>query len=140
MTTAKMGVRIRIESRSAGQATKQTAEGELYLKGEHVYIRYEEKPSELGRTVTLIKLEAGQVKIIRQGDVQADQTFVPGEKRVGFYQTAQGRMELEMETHELTQNMEAGIGTVHWSYDLYASGEHAGHYRIKLNIQKGQGS
>lgn len=134
---AKQRVRIRLESRSGGRTTKQSMEGDLYFKGEHVYIRYEEPPSELGRTVTLLRLEAGEVRIIRQGDVRAEQTFAPGEKRIGFYQTAQGRMELEMKTHELSQDIRAGIGTVSWSYDLYVSGEHAGHYRIKLLIQEG---
>ncbi|MBD0381943.1 DUF1934 domain-containing protein [Paenibacillus sedimenti] len=134
--TAKQRVRIRIESRSGSETTVQKAKGDLYPKGEHTYIRYEEAQNELGRTVTLIKLETNQIRIIRQGDVQAEQTFVPGEKRVGFYQTAQGRMELEIETHELTSTAEQGIGITRWSYDLYASGTHAGHYRIKLLIQE----
>jgi len=134
--TAKQRVRIRIESRSGSETTVQKARGELYRKGDHSYIRYEEEPNELGRTVTLIKLETGQIRIIRQGDVQAEQMFVPGEKRVGFYHTPQGRLELETETHELTSEAVHGIGITRWSYDLYASGTHAGHYRIKLLIQE----
>ncbi|NEW07591.1 DUF1934 domain-containing protein [Paenibacillus sp. SYP-B3998] len=133
--TAKQRVRIRIESRSGSETTVQRARGDLYRKGNHTYIRYEEEPNELGRTVTLIKLEENQIRIIRQGDVQAEQTFVVGEKRIGFYQTPQGRLELEIETHELTSEAEAGIGITRWSYDLYASGTHAGKYRIKLLIQ-----
>ncbi|MFC5450439.1 DUF1934 domain-containing protein [Paenibacillus aestuarii] len=134
--TAKQRVRIRIESRSGSETTVQKARGELYRKGDHSYIRYEEAPNELGRTVTLIKLETDQIRIIRQGDVQAEQTFVPGEKRAGFYHTPQGRLELETETHELTSEAVHGIGVTRWSYDLYASGTHAGHYRIKLLIQE----
>jgi uncharacterized beta-barrel protein YwiB (DUF1934 family) len=134
--TAKRRVRIRIESRSGSETTVQKAKGELYLKGEHIYIRYEEAPNELGRTVTLIKLETNQIRIIRQGDVQAEQTFVPGEKRIGFYQTPQGKLELEIETHELKAEAVQGIGITRWSYDLYASGTHAGHFQIKLLIQE----
>ena len=55
----------------------QKARGDLYRKGDHTYIRYEEEPNELGRTVTLIKLEDNQIRIVRQGDVQAEQTFRP---------------------------------------------------------------
>ena len=134
--TAKQRVRIRIESRSGSETTVQKARGDLYRKGDHTYIRYEEEPNELGRTVTLIKLEDNQIRIVRQGDVQAEQTFLPGEKRIGFYQTPQGRLELEIETHELTSEAVHGIGITRWSYDLYASGTHAGTYRIKLLIQE----
>ncbi|OPH49001.1 hypothetical protein BC351_37865 [Paenibacillus ferrarius] len=134
--TAKARVRIRIESRSGSETTVQKARGDLYRKGNHTYIRYEEEPNELGRTVTLIKLEENQIRIVRQGDVQAEQTFVAGEKRIGYYQTPQGRLELEIETHELKSEAEQGIGITRWSYDLYASGAHAGAYRIKLLIQE----
>jgi uncharacterized beta-barrel protein YwiB (DUF1934 family) len=134
--TAKERVRIRIESRSGSETTVQKARGDLYRKGNHTYIRYEEEPNELGRTVTLIKLEENLIRIVRQGDVQAEQTFVAGEKRIGFYQTTQGRLELEIETHELTSEAEQGIGITRWRYDLYASGTHAGTYRIKLLIQE----
>lgn len=134
--TAGQRVRIRIESRSGGESVVQTAEGNLYLKGNHTYIRYEEPPEELGRTVTLLKLSPGELRIIRQGDVQAEQTFVPGEKRIGFYQTAQGRMELDIQTHEFRSESGQGSRTLTWSYDLYAAGDHAGRYRIKLSIQE----
>ncbi|RTE09635.1 DUF1934 domain-containing protein [Paenibacillus whitsoniae] len=134
--TDKQRVRIRIESRSGSETTVQKARGELYRKGDHTYIRYEEEPNELGRTVTLIRLEAEQIRIIRQGDVQAEQTFVAGEKRTGFYHTPQLRMELETETHTLVSEAVNGIGITRWSYDLYASGTHAGAYRIKLLIQE----
>src|SRR5690242_15364691 len=117
---ATQRVQVRIESRSESGTTVRQASGDLYAVGGRICIRYEEAPSELGRTVTLIKLETNQIRIIRQGDVQAEQTFVPGEKRTGFYWTAQGKLELEMETHELVSEVEQGIGTVRWNYDLYA--------------------
>ncbi|MDD9270561.1 DUF1934 domain-containing protein [Paenibacillus sp. GCM10023248] len=134
--TDKTRVRIRIESRSGSETNVQKARGDLYRKGDHTYIRYEEEPNELGRTVTLIKLEENQIRIVRQGDVQAEQTFVPGEKRIGFYHTPQGRLELEVDTHELKSEAVHGIGITRWKYDLYASGTHAGTYRIKLLIQE----
>jgi uncharacterized beta-barrel protein YwiB (DUF1934 family) len=134
--TEKRRVRIRIESTQDGQQTLQTADGDLYPKGDHVYIRYEEAQSELGRTTTLLKLEPGQIRIIRQGDVASEQTFVPGERRIGFYQTVQGRLELEMQTHGLESEVSQGLGWVTWSYELFVQGEPAGLYEIKLVIQE----
>jgi uncharacterized beta-barrel protein YwiB (DUF1934 family) len=132
----KQRVRILIESRQDGQKTLQEALGELYVKGGHAYVRYEEQASELGRTTSLLRLEPAQIKIIRQGDVQSEQTFVAGEKRAGFYQTAQGKLELEMQTRELHTDLSHGLGTVSWKYDLYVAGDYAGLYKIKLSIRE----
>jgi uncharacterized beta-barrel protein YwiB (DUF1934 family) len=135
-TTGKQRVRIRIESRQGEQETLQLAQGDLYPKGKHFYIRYEETESELGRTTTLLKLETGQVRIIRQGDVESEQSFLPGERSIGFYQTNQGRLELEMHTHGMSSDLRRGIGWVSWSYNLIVQGEPAGLYEIKLVIQE----
>lgn len=137
-TTQKRRVRIRIESKQGEQQTLQLVEGDLYPKGDHLYIRYEEAESELGRTATLLKLEPGLIRIIRQGDVESEQSFVPGERRIGFYQTVQGRMELEMHTRDLTSDVQDGLGWVTWSYELWVQGEPAGLYEIKLVIQEGK--
>jgi uncharacterized beta-barrel protein YwiB (DUF1934 family) len=134
--TGKQRVRIRIESKQEGQETLQLAQGDLYPKGKHFYIRYEEAEAELGRTTTLLKLETGQLRIIRQGDVESEQKFVPGERSVGFYQTTQGRLELEMHTHGMSSDLNLGLGWVSWSYDLIVQGEPAGFYEIKLVIQE----
>ena len=47
---SKQRVRVRIESRQDEVETVQTIIGDLYLKGDHVYIRYERPSGELGRT------------------------------------------------------------------------------------------
>jgi uncharacterized beta-barrel protein YwiB (DUF1934 family) len=129
----KQRVRLRIESKQGGQESLQVAQGDLYPKGKHFYIRYED--AELS-TTTLLKLETGQMRIIRHGDVESEQSFVPGERSIGFYQTAQGRLELEMHTHGMSSNLHHGLGWVSWSYDLIVQGEPAGLYEIKLVIQE----
>jgi uncharacterized beta-barrel protein YwiB (DUF1934 family) len=136
----KQQVRLRIESRSGKEVIVQEALGLLYPKGDHFYIRYDEAEAEMGRTITMVKLENGQARIIRQGDVQSEQTFVPGEKRLGFYQTSQGKLTLEVHTHSYANDLQDGPGTAAWSYDLYVAGEHAGRYQIKLSIQIQEGN
>jgi uncharacterized beta-barrel protein YwiB (DUF1934 family) len=132
----KLRVRIRIECRQGGQETLQLALGDLYPKGKHFFIRYEEAESEFGRTTTLLKLETGQIRIIRQGDMSSEQSFVPGVRSFGYYQTTQGRLELEMHTHGMSSDLNHGLGWVSWSYDLIVQGEPAGLYEIKLVIQE----
>jgi uncharacterized beta-barrel protein YwiB (DUF1934 family) len=134
--TDKQRVRIRIASKQGEQETLQVAQGDMYPKGKHFFIRYKDAESVLGHTTTLLKLETGQMRIIRQGDVESEQSFVPGERSVGFYQTTQGRLELEMHTHGMSSDLNHGLGWVSWSYDLIVQGEPAGLYEIKLVIQE----
>jgi uncharacterized beta-barrel protein YwiB (DUF1934 family) len=127
---------IRIESRSGEQRIVQEAEGDLYERNGRVYIRYREEAPEYGRTMTTIKLEPSVVAIVRQGDVRSDQTFVPGQRRIGYYETAQGRLELAVRTRRAETAMNGPTGTVLLQYDLEVAGEPAGTYSVKLTIRK----
>jgi uncharacterized beta-barrel protein YwiB (DUF1934 family) len=129
-------VSIRIESRSGNQRIVQEAFGDLYERGGRVYIRYPETAPEYGRTMTMIKLEPSAVAIVRQGDVRSDQTFVPGQRRIGYYETAQGRLELAVRTHRAGVDMSGPSGTVELHYELEVAGESAGTYIVKLTIRE----
>jgi uncharacterized beta-barrel protein YwiB (DUF1934 family) len=129
-------VRIAVESRSGGQRIVQEAVGDWIAKGDRIYLRYPEPTADYGRTTTVIKLEPDAVKIMRHGDVRSDQTFVPGERRIGYYETAQGKLELAMRTHGFRSSLRGPSGTVELNYDLEVAGESAGTYNIKLTIQE----
>lgn len=128
-------VRIRIDSRTGGQRLSQQTEGDWYAKGSHYYVRYAEASPEGGQTTTIVKLEPNAIKIMRRGDVQADQTFVPGEKRLGYYETAGVRLELETRTMRWEQDLQDGFGTVLWSYSLEIAGAPAQTCSVKLTIE-----
>lgn len=138
-------VDITLESFAAGERIVRRMEGDLFLKGEQVYVRYDEPPeAEMGRTITTVKAERGELRIVRHGDVRFEQTFIPGKRHIGYLQTPQGRMELETETLSLDVqqddspnsldgiNAPAGPLTIGWSYKLSVMGEEAGEYRLLL--------
>ncbi|KIL38611.1 hypothetical protein SD70_25290 [Gordoniibacillus kamchatkensis] len=129
-------VRIAVESRSGGQRIGQEAVGDWYAKGGHAYVRYPEPAAELGRTTTVIKLETNAVKIIRQGEVRSEQTFIPGKRTIGYYETAQGKLELAVNTRSVRSSMRGPNGTALLRYDLEIAGEPAGTYTVKLTIQE----
>ncbi|MCR8642570.1 DUF1934 domain-containing protein [Paenibacillus sp. N1-5-1-14] len=132
----KQQVRITIDSTIGDQQLLQQADGDLYLKNGHIYIKYEEVQEELGRTSVLLKFSDNQFKIIRQGDTGYEQTFLPGEWTEGWYRTAQGALEMRTRTHSLQLRLdERGIGDAKWNYDLYVAGEHAGRFKIKLSVK-----
>jgi len=133
--SAKRRVRIRLESVNMGQHIVHDAEGDLYEKNDHVYIRYEEAQTENGQTTTIIKIEADRAKIMRHGEVASEQYFVPDEMTNGFYQTVHGKMNLTVRTHSFHNRLnEQGNGEVEWEYDLEVMEEQAGLFTIKLMI------
>lgn len=144
---------IILESIAAGERVVRRMEGDLFLKREQVYVRYDEPPeAEMGRTVTTLKAEQGELRIVRHGDVRFEQTFIPGKRHIGYLQTPQGRMELETETFSLDVRKDYllnglnGISAlaapliIVWSYKLSVMGEDAGEYRLLLRaaLQKDQ--
>jgi uncharacterized beta-barrel protein YwiB (DUF1934 family) len=129
-------VRIAIDSRIGGRRLSQQTEADWYAKGGHVYLRYAETAPDYGQTTTTVKLEPNAVKIIRHGDVRSDQTFVPGEKRRGFYESSGLRLDLETRTMRWESNLQDGLGTVLWSYDLEIAGAQTQTCSIKLTIDE----
>lgn len=131
----KQAVDIRIHSLCESQEIVQRVEGEVFLKAETVYLKYREPDPEMGLTQTMLKLRPGRCKIIRHGDVRSEQEFVLNRKASGFYCMAQGKLELETYTHAMTLELDQGLGSVFWSYDLAIMGEAAGRYSLRLDIR-----
>ncbi|WP_010278501.1 DUF1934 domain-containing protein [Paenibacillus senegalensis] len=129
-------VEVSIVSYVESEKTHQQVKADLYVKGEHIYLRYPEK--DLGQTNTTVKIHKHQLKIIRHGEVASEQLFIPGKTTSGFYETPQGRLLLEMSTKDLQVDLNDGIGQVAWSYDLFFAGEHAGAYRLSFQINRKQ--
>jgi uncharacterized beta-barrel protein YwiB (DUF1934 family) len=134
--TANKAVRLQITSVCEGQRIEQNLQAELYVKGTHLYYRYKETDENMGNTTTTLKVEPEQIRIIRHGDMQSEQTFVLLGNRAGFYQTPQGKLDLATFTHTLAVNLTNYVGTISWSYDLYVSGELSGTYFLTATISK----
>jgi uncharacterized beta-barrel protein YwiB (DUF1934 family) len=132
---AKRTVRVRVESRGGGQQLAVTSEGELYRTAAHYYVRYPESDPAMGRTMTTVKWNEREIRVIRHGDVQSEQTFAPGQRKPGSYRFPQGQLSLETYTHTMSPRTVDGIGDLAWSYDLYTDGRYAGRYKLKLVIE-----
>ncbi|MDF2962319.1 MAG: hypothetical protein K0S39_4054 [Paenibacillus sp.] len=131
---APVKVHILIESYIDDQHIVQNADGDLYPKGNRYYVRYDETAPEMKGTVTTIKLEDESIRIIRQGSLRSEQSFARGQRLRGYYDTPQGKLELETVTESLAIKLTKGIGMADWSYVLYVMGERAGNYRLRLTI------
>ncbi|NOU91999.1 DUF1934 family protein [Paenibacillus sp. LMG 31456] len=129
-----MKVHILIESYIEDQLITQNTDGDLYLKGNHYYLRYNEEAPEMKGTVTMIKLGQDSIRIIRQGSLRSEQTFISGQRVKGYYDTPQGKLDMETQTESLTINLVGGLGTAEWSYELYVMGDRTGAYRLRLTV------
>jgi uncharacterized beta-barrel protein YwiB (DUF1934 family) len=134
--TEKRNVQLQITSRSEGHIIEQTFKAELYVKGSNGYYRYKETDGNMGRTITTLKVEPQQIRIIRHGDIQSDQTFALQSHKTFFYQTPQGKLELSTFTHEINVSLTDQVGKISWSYDLFASNELSGTYSITVDISE----
>jgi uncharacterized beta-barrel protein YwiB (DUF1934 family) len=134
--TEKRNVQLQITSRSEGQIIEQTFKAELYVKGDKGYYRYNETDENMGRTITTLKVEPRQIRIIRHGDIQSEQTFALQSHKTFYYQTPQGRLELTTYTHEINVNLTDQVGKISWSYDLFVGSELSGTYSLTVEISE----
>ncbi|MCR8636158.1 DUF1934 domain-containing protein [Paenibacillus radicis (ex Xue et al. 2023)] len=129
-----MKVHILIDSFIEDQHIAQNADGDLYLKGNHYYLRYNEEAPEMEGTVTIIKLGQDSIRILRQGSLRSEQTFIKGQRLNGYYDTPQGKLDMETLTESLAINLTGGLGTAEWSYELFVMGDRAGVYKLRLTV------
>lgn len=146
MTAGKKTVHIRIESSGGGQSSKQQTEGELYETASgSIYVRYPDPDPSLGRTTTTVKWKENEIRVLRHGDVESDQTFVKGSRMSGSYRLAaeragtnaqaRDRILLECVARTMRNKQIEGGYSVKWSYEMYVDGQFTGVYKLKLDIK-----
>jgi len=131
----KNRVALTVTSRSNEETIRLSYMADRYVKGVNQYFRYtEDENGDLGKTVTLLKVGPEEIRVIRHGAVESEQTFAVGEHRPGFYRTDQGTLQLSTRTYEVAVRLEEGSGRVEWSYDLDLAGESVGSYQLCVEI------
>lgn len=141
----KKNVKITVVSKQEEVVT-QYFNGELYVKGQVVYIKYVEiiEQQEIRH---LIRYTPNEIKITRHGLVQSEQTYRVHERRVGSYDNKMIRLNVEAFTKRLVAtdvHNNAIIGMpkalpfhLNFDYDLFVDGQSTGSFSIKITIQEG---
>lgn len=136
----KYDVSITLVSLQDGQRNVMKANGEVVSKGPHLYIQYEElEQGPRGEKIsvrTTIKIAGNQLKLIRHGGIQSEQSFQSGRRLPGFYRSPYTQFNLSTETNKLDVVREGRSLTVAWEYDLYVYEELSGKFAISLHIQE----
>ncbi len=130
--------KIVVTSRQNGEETLQEVTGEVFVRGDTAYIKYEEpEPGPTGgMTRTMVKISGGELKIMRHGEVESEQTFQVGRKLPGFYRSPFTKFNLSTHTQTLETRLNGAFGHIAWEYDLFVYEELSGHFAISLHIQE----
>ncbi|MMZ59953.1 putative beta-barrel protein YwiB [compost metagenome] len=134
----KSTARIVVASRQGADQTVQEIKGEVIVRGSSVYIRYEEpeKGPTGGITRTMVKITGNEIKIMRHGEIESEQTFQAGRKLPGFYHSPFTKFHLSTDTGKLDIALDGTFGRIVWEYDLYVYDELSGHFAISMLIEE----
>ncbi|MNN38301.1 hypothetical protein D3C81_1522900 [compost metagenome] len=136
----KYGASVTLESLQDGQKNVMKAAGEVIARGAQLYIRYEEaEQGPRGEAVsvrTTIKISGSELKLIRHGSIESEQSFVLGRRLPGFYRSPYTQFNLSTDTRKLDITREGRSLNVSWEYDLYVYEELSGQFAISLYIQE----
>jgi len=136
----KYRVLVTLVSLHEGERSVLNVPGEAIVKGPQIYIRYEEPgqgPQEEDTAVrTTIKIAGSELKLIRHGGIQSEQTFQRGRRLPGFYRSPYTQFNLSTETREMDVVRQGRSLEVSWAYDLYVYEELSGQFAISLHIQE----
>jgi uncharacterized beta-barrel protein YwiB (DUF1934 family) len=140
LQSGKYGASITLESLQDGQKNVMKAAGEVISKGAQLYVRYEEaEQGPRGETVsvrTTIKISGNELKLIRHGSIESEQSFELGRRLPGFYRSPYTQFNLSTETRSLDITREGRSLNVSWEYDMYVYEELSGQFAISLYIQE----
>lgn len=146
---ASIPVAVELETRhQGGKPDVRRYSGLLYGKPRGQYLVYEEEAESGQRIRTMIRWDGAELKLVRSGAIESEQTFAAGRDTAGTYRLPQGTFALEARTEELRVEAGAAGGsaawprpvkaTVFWRYALKLGGEPAGNFEIRLTIWEEQ--
>lgn len=138
--TAGYGVVVTLSSLHEGERTVLQVPGQAITRGSQLYIRYEEPgqgPEQGAPSIrTTVKIAAEEIKIIRHGGVESEQSFRSGKRLPGFYRSPFTQFNLSTDTRELDITRSGRSVIVSWTYDLYVYDELSGRFALSLHIQE----
>ncbi|NUU59211.1 DUF1934 domain-containing protein [Paenibacillus sp. JW14] len=136
----KYGVSVTLVSQHEGERTVLNTTGEVIAKGQQLFIRYVEPgQGPQGEEIavrTMIKIAGSELKLIRHGAVESEQSFQEGQRLPGFYRSPYTNFNLSTETRKLEISRDGRSLNVTWEYDLYVYEELSGQFVLSLHIQE----
>lgn len=111
--------------------------GRLYQRNGKTYISYEESElTGLEGTKTTVKLEPGQVTLIRTGKSPSRMLFAQDERHVGLYQTPYGALTIATHTSNIKNTMGADGGGLALDYTIEVEHNVTGVNHFEMDVRR----
>ncbi|UHA75245.1 DUF1934 domain-containing protein [Paenibacillus sp. 481] len=163
----KLQVYITVRSRQDEEQVVQRIVGDLYRKGDSFFLRYVEPAPEqegvkrrrgsksetasqqtsddstTGTTQVTMKISKDQMKLIRRGHVESEQTFDMKQRQTGFYRSPVMRFLMTTETTKLDLGaawpfegpLQFEQLELEWAYRLYIEDQCTGQFDLLLRLR-----
>lgn len=128
-----------IQRDAEGQDTELEifSSGRYYEKNGAKYIMYEETETiGVEGVKTTIKALDDSIILIRTGTTKMRHEYIIGKENKSVLQTPIGELPLVIKTHEYTNDIVDGVGTIHLGYDISISGEWQFYNQVIIQIRE----
>ncbi|HWQ77670.1 MAG TPA: DUF1934 domain-containing protein [Anaerovoracaceae bacterium] len=133
-----VGKQVTIDSEE--EQLEFVTEGKYYVKGESVYLLYDESEfSGMEGCTTSLKITGDHIKMKRYGDsigLDTEIVFEKGKRFKGYYDTPYGSVEMEVLTNDVINRIEKteGRGTLNIDYHISLRGLSEGRSILDIEI------
>ena len=126
-----------LQSYGEGEETVEvTTVGRYYYKNNMHYLLYQEMIEGLEKPVTnTLKIQDGQVDVIKNGPTHAHMIFQKDQKSTSFYCTPYGAIEMGLDTKEIALQEKEEEMDIQIGYGVRMNDEYLGDCNIKIHVQ-----
>ncbi|WP_157812085.1 DUF1934 domain-containing protein [Alteribacter populi] len=138
-----INMKTKIQDQGHSDTNTINTMGRMLTKGDITYLRFEE-PQEEGesveRTMQTVKIQQGEMTVIRKGAMNMNQRFVSGVETEGTYQSPYGPMRMRTNTKNVRflWDETSKQGEIQLQYSLTLQGDYAGEYDMRVSLKEEQ--
>ncbi|ASB86970.1 DUF1934 family protein [Bacillus sonorensis] len=135
-TPVKIHVKSVIQEGSDLETIEFRTTGFYYMKKDKVYLSYHEE-HEAGKVKTIVKASENEVLVMRSGAIEMKQRFIRGSRTVTHYKMPFGRLELGVNTKDISVNHQPLNGNINIVYDMLVSDDQKHLHKMSISYRGG---
>ena len=117
-------------------ATELMTEGTMTLRGEDIYLSYQESElTGMEGTTTTFAVEGPRVTLMRTGSVNSQMVFEEGKQHTSLYETPFGELTVDIQTSKLIHNLSERGGLMEIKYSIAVEHTVTGRNCFKIRVR-----
>lgn len=117
-------------------ATELMTEGTMTLRGEDIYLSYEESElTGMEGTTTTFAVVGPRVTLLRTGSVNSQMVFEEGKQHTSLYETPFGELTVDIQTSKLIHNLSERGGLMEIKYSIAVEHTVTGRNCFKIRVR-----